>query len=228
MQAPHTAKKRKTMVKTQKHISDLSQPIGSEKSKKSRNSILVFLAITFSIALALKFKTLFVVALVNGRPISSIQLNRALTDQFGAQTLDNLISQTLIEQEMAKQNIVIKQDQIDAQIEEIKKTLPPDTTLEQAIALEGLNEKQFRSQIKLRLGIETYLGTKVQITDEETNSYIKENDKFLSATSSAEKTTEAKNIIRNQKLNQLFQDWIVEIKGKAKISNFLAGKTSFK
>ncbi len=168
-----------------------------------------------------KNRSLFVVATVNNRIITRSQLNKMLVSRYGEQTLSSLISQKIVEDEVAKHHINIAQEKIAARVDELKKSLPKDVTFEQALSSQGTSLKELEAQIKLQLAVEQILNEKITIDDSAIDKYVKDNQKYLTASTAAEKREEAKEAIRRQKFEEELGKWLTEIQSKAKIVKLL-------
>lgn len=95
-----------------------------------------------------------VVAVVNYRPIFRFQLNDMMYQQIGAQTLDSLVIEQLIKDDISSKHIVIADADIDSKIASIKTSLGTEEAYQQALAAQGLNEIRLREQVKIQLGLE--------------------------------------------------------------------------
>lgn len=180
--------------------------------------LIVFLLLAI-VVLLYYFKSLFVVALVNGQPITRFAFNRTLEKQAGGQILDAMMTEILIYQEAKKKNIKISQEEMNKRWDEVKVQLSgAGSDLEQILALQGMTEKDFRRQIELRLLIEKIVGQNIQVTDEEITDYYKENKATLGDTMDKEKIKEA---LSQQKISQEFETWLDDLKGKAQIHYFI-------
>jgi foldase protein PrsA len=95
-----------------------------------------------------------IVAVVNYRPIFRFQLNDMMYQQIGPQTLDSLVIEQLIKDDIAAKRITVADAEIDAKISEIKASLGSDEAFQQALAAQGLDETRLREQVKIQLGLE--------------------------------------------------------------------------
>ena len=167
------------------------------------------------------FKDKVLVALVNNKPIFRYQLNQQLVSSFGKDALENLIVEDLIKAEVKKQNISITKETIEEEIKKIETSLGDQIKLEDALKQQGMTLESFRSQIETRLQVYKILDKEVNVTDEEISAFMKESGEMLTATSEAEKITEATGILKEQKINEKIQTWISDLLAKAKITRFL-------
>ncbi len=107
-----------------------------------------------------------VVAIVNYRPIFRFQLDDMMYQQIGQKTLDSLVIEQLIKDDIAAKHIVIADSAIDAKITEIKKSLGSEAAYKQALAAQGLDEVRLRQQIKIQLGLEKLVAGGATNSDE--------------------------------------------------------------
>lgn len=95
-----------------------------------------------------------VVALVNGMPVTRFEVNRQLYAQGGAQVLDGIVTQKLIQSELSKKKISISETDITSKLTEIQTQLGTDITVEQALSMQGMTLSQFKNQLKVQMGLE--------------------------------------------------------------------------
>jgi hypothetical protein len=161
---------------------------------------------------------IFLAAVVNGQPITRSSLDKQLEAQYGSQALDDLISRTIVEQEIQKQHIVISNDQVNVKIDSIKKTLPQNMTLDQALKMQGLSLPDFQQQVKIQLALDQILSSKIQVTDSEISDYIATNSSQFKGASPSAAYQQAKTTLQQQKSNQVFQSWFATLRQSAKIT----------
>ena len=187
-----------------------------------RPSKLFLLLVIVGLGLLLwRYKSAFIVALVNNKPITRWQLNQVLASRYGAQTLDNLVTQSLVESEINRLNIEVSQDEISAKIQEIETTLPQGMTLTQALELQGTTLVDFTNQLQLQLAVNKHLESQVQISDDDITKYLTENKSLLTASSPAEMRKEAEDTIRADKTRELVDKWLADLQAQAKVYKFL-------
>ena len=184
---------------------------------------LLFLAVLVILIAVLGyfFKDKIIAATVNGKPIFRQQLNKKLSSTYGKEILENMIVEDLIRNEANKQGIAVAKENVDKEIEKVKGTLGQRVKLEDVLSYQGVSLSDFESQIKLRLQVNKIVGKDITVTDEEISSFLKDNAKTLVATGEAEKKEEAKQALKEQKINDKVQTWISDLLSKAKISRFL-------
>ena len=95
-----------------------------------------------------------VAALVNNHPIWRWQLDEAMYRQLGKQTLDNIVTEQLIKDELAVRKVQIDAKDVDAKIGDIKKQIGSDESFNQALTLQGMTVDQLKQQITMQMGLE--------------------------------------------------------------------------
>jgi len=180
-------------------------------------SLVLFLMLLFSVSYS---QDKFIVAFVNGKPIYREEVLSVLQEQGGSQVLDNLVTKKLILDHAQKNNIVITDEDIQSQIDTITKDIEAQgLTLEQALGFQGQTLEQFRDDIRLQLIIEKALEGKVNTTDEEISSYFEENKELFGEDEELENVKEeVRDTLNRQKLSELYQQWLTEIKENSTIS----------
>ncbi|OGI97565.1 hypothetical protein A3A11_01910 [Candidatus Nomurabacteria bacterium RIFCSPLOWO2_01_FULL_43_15] len=168
-------------------------------------------------------KGLFIAATLNGSPISRLSVIKDLEKQGGKQTLEVIITQKLINTELAKQNISVTKEEVDQEIKKIEAQVTSQGgTLKDALAQQNMTEEKLREQITIQKKLEKVLADKVAVSDTEIDAYIKEN-----------KTTPPKDVkvedfkkqigdqLKQQKFQQVAQKWVSDLKTNAKINYYV-------
>lgn len=190
---------------------------------KGRPKTTLVVTLLIILGLLYYFKGLFVVAIVNGEPISRLSEIRELEKQNGKQVLESLVTKTLILQEAKKQNATISQTEIDQAIKKIEKDIEGQgQTLDQALTVRGMTRADLIEQIKIQKLIEKTLGKDIKVTDNEVDDYIAKNKITAPEGIKPEETkARVKEQLLQQKLSESFQTWIENLKKNAKINYFL-------
>lgn len=172
-------------------------------------------------ALVLANKSMFLAAVVEGKPIFSWELNRVLVDRYGKQTLEGMISEQLIANEAKRQKVSVSSKDIKSREEEIVKGLGSGMPLEELLKVQGLSKDEFDRQITLQLTVQKILGKDLVITQDDIDMFIASNRATLVATEEASLRVEVKQAILDAKIGEKLQSWFNELKTKAKILRFL-------
>lgn len=192
------------------------------QSKRFRISALIVLAIALITSLLYLYKSWFIAAMVNGQPITRIEIIRELEKQGGAQVMDSIVTKTLIQQEAAKQNIQVADEELNKEIDEFKASLESSgQSFEQLLQAQGVSMEQVKEDFRLRIVLRKILADKTDVTDEDVNSYIetnKENFGEETDTTTEEFRSNIKSSLESQKFNTEVQSLLTELKDKANIN----------
>lgn len=223
------AKKREGVTKTAPKKSltktfDTKPTKSKSKQPFNKRNFLILLGIAVVVGLLYYFKGLFVVALVNGQPITRLDLIQELEKRGGKQMLSSLITQTLIEQEAKKKNIDVSQKEIDEEIKKVEDNLKKQgQNLDSALAFQGLTRYDFIKQIRIQKLAEKMLSKDIKVSDKEISDYIKQNNAGVPKDMTpAEVTASAKQQLQQQKLGSKAQAWLADLQAKAKIQYFVS------
>ncbi len=166
------------------------------------------------------FKNYYAVAYVNGTPITRMDLNKEMSKRYGKQTIDVLVNRTIIEQEARKRNITVSDKEVNDEISKIEKSVNAQgQKLDSLLAMQGMDRESFKSQMKLQKMVDKLIGDSVKVSDKEIDDYMTEN-KIVSeeGDNGAKVKANVKEQLKQQKMNEEFQKWLVEMKKKMKIS----------
>ena len=196
----------------------------SLKFKKPKPIVIAIGVAVVLIMVALFFaKGLFVVATVNGSPISRLSVIRELEKQGGKQALEAIIDKKLIETELNKQKISVTPAEIDEEIKKIEAQVASQGgTLEMALTQQGMTEEKLREQITIQKKLEKLLADKVAITEAEIDTYIK--DSKATPPKDAKMEDFRKQIsdqLKQQKFQQEAQKWVSDLTASAKIKYYV-------
>lgn len=187
--------------------------------KPNRKFYVVGVIILIAILLVYK-KELIIAAMVNGQPISNIELQLKLNQQFRAQVLDQMVTEKIIMDEAAKNNAVPTEADIDKKIADIEAQVGGAQALDSLLSQQNQTRASIRGQIKLPLAMEKLYSKEATVSAAEVENFITTNKDYLKATDSASQATEAEGILKQQKLSQISAQKFQELKQKAKIQTF--------
>ena len=184
--------------------------------------LLIIIGIIILGLLVWRFKGYFIVATVNGQPITRFELNDQLTRRFGEQTLDNIINERLILASARQKGVFATTAEIDSRVKQIEENLKGQTTLSEALAVQGLSESMFRRQIEIQLSIEKLFDKDASVSATEIDQYIKDNaETYKTSTEPAKVKQEVTENLKQQKVGQLFDDWFTQTRQSANIKKYL-------
>lgn len=184
--------------------------------------VFVPLIIIVIAVLLVLFKSAFVVAVVNGQPISRAQYNQMLEAQAGKQVMNALVTQKLIEEYAASKNVIVNQSEIDSQVKTIQTQLAQQgQTLDTALAAQGMSKDDFMTQLRLQALVKKLLADKIKVSDKEISDYIDKNkDSLPTGESDAQIKSQVAQQLQQQKLSQQAQLLVQQLQQKAQISYF--------
>lgn len=120
-----------------------------------------------------------VVAKVGDMVITKSELYDELVTQNGAQVLDMLVADKIMQSEVKKQNIVVSDEDIDTELNNMKESYGSEEIFNTELEKYGLTIEDVKKNIKSNLQIESLLEPYVEITDEEMKAYFEQNKSSL-------------------------------------------------
>ncbi len=194
-------------------------------STNARNPRLwIGLGIVVLVILVVAFKGLFIAAIVNGQPISRLQVLQQLEKQNGKQALSSLVTQTLITQEAAKKHVSVSQADVNSDLKKIDDALKAQgQNLDTALAVRGLSKQDLVQQITLQKLVEKMVGKDVKVTDADVQKYIDNNQDTLPKDLSDDQLrAQVKQQLEQQQLQDKTQAFVANLQKKANISYFVS------
>lgn len=191
--------------------------------KPDKRKITLGLVIIVLFSLLYYFKSLFVAALVNSQLISRFSVIRQLEKRQGKEALESLIVENLILQEATKQKIRTTQEEINQEIDKLEKNFQEQgQDLDQLLSLQKMSRDDLQKQIRIQKLIEKMLGEKVSVSEEEIDEYLESNQDLLPQNVEAKELRETvKQQLKQQKLGENLDAWLMELKERAKIRYFV-------
>ncbi len=222
-QKKSTVRESRTESYKVQHSQDQSYSSQGPVSQSTRKKTIIGLIVVILIALLYYFRGIFVVALVNGQPITHLALIQSLEQQGGNQTLKALVDKTLIYQEAAKKHISVSQSETNREMKNLQDNLASQgQNLNELLTSRGMSRDQLTDQIKTELLIKKLLADQINVSDKEVTDYIAANkDQLPQGKSAKDLRNYVKNVLEQQKLSQKAQSWISTLEKNAKISYFV-------
>jgi len=211
---------------TQSPIASLRQNLPTALKVK-KLPIIIGLAVILLIGLVVYYRSLFVVATVNGEPISRLSYIFETESVYipdarvtaGKQALNQLVTKALLAQEAKKRNVVITQKIVDDEVATTRKSLEKSgQKLEEALSAQGDTLVAYKERIKIQKLIEKLVGD-VVVTDKEIADYLEKNKESIPQTTDVNAIkAQVKETIKQQKYNEKLQALIQGLQQKAKVS----------
>jgi foldase protein PrsA len=195
----------------------LSQPSPTRLTPQMK--YLLGIAVALALIGAYAYNRYYSIASVNGESISRLAYYQALDRQYGKQTLDNMVTEKLINQEAAKANLDIPQEKVDAEIAGIESNLEAQgQSLDDALLIEGMTRQDLIDQIVTKLKVEALGSSDAQVSQEQIDEFLEQNKDFLPEDlDEAEREDLAREQLESQSGNQNIQAWLDSVKASAQI-----------
>lgn len=120
-----------------------------------------------------------VVAKVNDKEITKEELYDYMVSQNGAEALDSLISEKIVETEIEKEKIVVSDEEIQKSLDEMTEYYGSEEELNNAIKSFGYTMDDIKKNITTNLQLEKILEPYITITDEQVQAYFEANKESL-------------------------------------------------
>ncbi len=214
-------------VQSKKIIPQITEPVVVESQYSSTitnliNSKLFYIVAIILLLLSLAFykKAWFVAAMVNNSPVTSWELFSRMNQQHRQKTLDQLVDEKLILMEARKRGISISDEDVAAKIKELETNYGGAQVFDSLLEQEGLTRDGIKSQIKSTLLMEKMYSSEATVSDEEVAQFLENNSALIQATDSAEQEKQAREMLREQKLGQLYGEKFKQLKDSAQVKKF--------
>lgn len=202
-------------------VGPLKLEVLSKKTK--RNLIIIAVLILLGVILFLN-RGLFIAGLVNGEPISRIEVIKELEKQQGAGVLNRLIDRKLIAQEAQKQNLSVTNEEVESKRKEIIDQVSGgnEENFQQILTSQGLSEEAFREELRIQILVEKMLEERVEVTDEEFDSFIQNNPDLLTNAENEEQArAQLRDQLAQQKLQTEYNTWMEELRNNGNVVRFV-------
>ena len=146
------------------------------KFKKASMNKYVLLAVSLILVISLTAcKKQDIVAKVNDEVITKDEFYNLLVEKNGAQLLESLIADKIINAEIKKENIEINDEDIEAQINEIKEAYGGESAFKQAIESYGFTLDQIKDNIATNMKLKKLLEPSITIEEDAMLNYFETN-----------------------------------------------------
>ncbi len=205
---------------SQSYFNKLQNNFQKNKNLYVRYLVIVLIVVVIGVFAFFK-KNWFVVAVVNGQPITTVEFYQNLKAQSGEEVLEQMVRNKLIFQEATKKGVDISDGDIDKKLAEIEKQVGGKDQLKSALEARNITPADFRTQVKVQLIVEKLLEKDIAVTEAEIDEFIAKNPTDPNvAGDSGPNREEIKNQLRSQKLNEKYQSWYSNLQKSANIVRF--------
>lgn len=218
---PKAAKKAKKTSAVENLLpSEETKNTNNQKTLPKNKRVYVVILLLGLILLAYYKKSWFIAAIVNGSPVSNFELLNRMNKQFRDQTLTQLINEKIILAEASKKNITVSPTELNQKISDIEKNVGGAETLNTLLQQQGQTRESLKQQLEFQLLIEKLYSPEATVSASEVDEFISKNSEQLRASDSAAQVTEATEILKQQKLSQIFNERFQQLKQAANIKIF--------
>lgn len=189
-------------------------------SRRPPKIIYIALIIIGLAVLASYKKAWFVAATVNGAPITNLEVLARLNEQYRTQTLTQMTNEKIILDEAKKKGVAVTESDIDNKIVQLEQNVGGKEMLDSLLAQQGQDRKSLREQLKIQISIEKMYAGEASISAEEIDQFVAQNQDQMQSTDSAKQAEEAKEVLKQQKLGQIFNSKFQQLKQQAKVTIF--------
>lgn len=197
--------------------------IGCAKIKNiSPKTAIIIGCVVVLLTIIFAFRSLFIVAIVNGSPISRFSVINELETKSGKAALENLVLEKIVNMEANKKGINISDEEINKEITSVEEEAKAQgRTLEQVLASWNMTAEVFRSQIVLQKKVEGLLGDKLNVTETEIETYIKDNNVQIPTGQDTKIKEQVWQQLKQQKLSSEVGPFIESLKALSSIRYFI-------
>ncbi len=165
------------------------------------------------------FKNEFIVATVNGQPITRYAVIKELEKKNGKTVLESLVTEKLITQEAENRKVEVTTADVNKEISNIEKSITSQgQNLDLILSQQGMNRADLTKQVKLQLMLKKMVGN-TDVTQKDVDDYIEKNKaSFPEGTDPKTMEAQIKQQLQQQKLGEKIQAFIASLQKKAKIN----------
>ncbi|MEH7272745.1 peptidylprolyl isomerase [Neobacillus vireti] len=149
-----------------------------EKNKKLL-FIIVVLILAMSVFLSLALTKDKAIAKIDGETISKDELYDEMVNQYGAATVEQMISDKIVALEAKKQKVSISDKELNEELDKLKESYGGEEVFDQMLAANNTSLDALKEDLENYLTLRKLLEPRIEITDEELKTYFDENKDSL-------------------------------------------------
>lgn len=144
---------------------------------KNNKLLMIFTAVFLGIILifATAFTKTETAASIDEEKITKEELNTKLTEMYGADMLDTLITNKVIEMEASKEKVKVTGNEIDEELTKLQESYGGEEAFASALEQKQVSMDRIRKDIEIYLLAEKMIQPSVDVTEEEMKTYFEEN-----------------------------------------------------
>ena len=212
-------------------VSAISNFVEKFKAVSTPVKLGLFLGLAAVVLVVGLFKGLIVAAWVNGRPVFRYQIIGELEKQSGAQVLDSLVTQKLIEQEASRAGVSATAEEVNAEIAKLEDSLKSQgQDLEQLLALQGWTKANLEDQFRVQVLMEKMGSGDVSVSEEDIAKYLADNQSLLPTDKTAAELEQlARDQLAQQHKTNNIRAWLGKLQADGKVMywvKYASGQTN--
>ncbi|MEH7177750.1 peptidylprolyl isomerase [Neobacillus vireti] len=149
-----------------------------EKNKKLL-FIIVVLILAMSVFLSLALTKDKAIAKIDGETISKDELYDEMVNQYGAATVEQMISDKIVALEAKKQKVSISDKELNEELDKLKESYGGEEVFDQMLEANNTSLDALKEDLENYLTLRKLLEPRIEITDEELKTYFDENKDSL-------------------------------------------------
>lgn len=172
---------------------------------------------------AKKYKGLVIAGKVNGQIITRWQLEKALNDRYGKQTLDDLAGTVLVKKLAKENDVTVTDEDVNNEIAATEQRLGGKEALQTTLDRMDYTTNRFNEEMRVQVLVAKLASKvlKVEVADEEVSKFFQENKTLFPDKKFDEVKGDIKQNLIQQKVQQEFAIWFSEQKKQANIVSYL-------
>lgn len=170
-----------------------------------------------------KNRSFFIAGTVNKSPVFRWELNSKMSEKYGTQAFEEIVSERLLAENLKKNNITITDKEVQDELAKIKLQYGGEEQFKAAIAQFGMTEAKAIESIKQSIGLKKIIekNFKVEITEDQVKKYFDDNKTTYTGKKLEEVSTEIKDLLLQQEIYTKSQEWYTQIRKEAKVDSFI-------
>ncbi len=223
-QRPGSRPARPTVVKEAVMSTKSSSQETSPKSMKAKKLYVVFVLVIVALGLGLYYlRGLFVAAVVNGQPISRLEVVREAEKQKGKDTLNSLVRNNLIQQEAARNKASVSDKEVSDEIKRLEGVMAKQgQKLDDVLTTQAMTRDDLKKLIRLDKLVSKMVAKDVQVSDSEVAAYIEKNKDVLpQGEDQAKLKKDVMETLKQQKTSEKVRAWLADLEKRAKVIYFV-------
>lgn len=159
-------------------------------------------------------------AIVGNKPVSRIELYRRMELAYGAQTLDDLINERILQVAIKDSGITVPTEDIEAELQNLEDQFSELGGLEEALKQRGITKSELTKQITTQIAVEIILEDKIAPSEDDIQQeYTANLDTLYDGKTLEEVSDDITEALRQANLRDAFLEWFAEAKQNVNVKN---------